>query len=102
MNDEIKEILYSLENQCKSSKGCVNSYFKVNNIKILLDYITILQQAVKDTKDTADDMLFELKQENERLKNRIYKARKMIFDNYGLLDKYEIEILDDILQGDSE
>ena len=34
------------------------------------------------------------------LKERINKARKMIFDNYGVLDKYEIELLDDILKGD--
>ena len=38
------------------------------DLKILLDYITNLQQATKDTKDTADDMLYELKQENEELK----------------------------------
>lgn len=38
----------------------------------------------------------------EQLEKRIYKARKMIFDNYGVLDKYEIEMLDDILKGDSE
>lgn len=38
----------------------------------------------------------------EQLEKRIYKARKMIFDNYGVLDKYEIEMLDDILKGDSD
>lgn len=37
--------------------------------KDLLDYITNLQQAVKDTKETADDMLYELNEENERLKD---------------------------------
>jgi hypothetical protein len=37
-----------------------------------------------------------------RLKEIIYKARKMIFDNYGVLDKYEIELLDDVLKGDKE
>ena len=34
------------------------------------------------------------------LQERIFKARKMIFDNYGVLDKYEIELLDDILKGE--
>ena len=38
----------------------------------------------------------------EQLEKRIYKARKMIFDNYGVLDKYGIEMLDDILKGDSD
>lgn len=38
----------------------------------------------------------------EQLEKTIYKARKMIFDNYGVLDKYEIEMLDDILKGDSD
>ena len=38
----------------------------------------------------------------EKLEKIIYKARKMIFDNYGVLDKYEIEMLDDILKGGSE
>lgn len=43
---------------------------------------------------------------NEKMReiyqDRIDKARKMIFDNYGVLDKYEIEILDDILKGDED
>lgn len=38
----------------------------------------------------------------EDLQERIDKARKMIFDNYGVLDKYGIEMLDDILKGDSD
>ena len=37
----------------------------------------------------------------EDLQERIDKARKMIFDNYGVLDKYGIEMLDDILKGDN-
>ena len=36
------------------------------------------------------------------LQNNRDKARKMIFDNYGVLDKYGIEMLDDILKGDSD
>lgn len=38
----------------------------------------------------------------EDLQERIDKARKMIFDNYGVLDKYGIEMLDDILKGGSD
>lgn len=44
----------------------------------LLNYITNLQQAIKDTKDTADDMLFELKQENERLKENAIHNDKVV------------------------
>ena len=49
-------------------------------------------------KDTCHEQYEEI----QELKQRIYKARKMIFDNYGVLDKYEIEMLDDILKGDKE
>jgi len=42
-------------------------------------------------------MLVELFKANDK----IDKARKMIFDNYGVLDKYGIELLDDVLKGDS-
>lgn len=41
-------------------------------------------------------------EEYKKLQNNRDKARKMIFDNYGVLDKYEIEMLDDILKGDSD
>ena len=45
-----------------------------------------------------DKEIERLNKENEKIKEKIYKARKMIFDNYGILDKYEIELLDDILK----
>lgn len=76
MNNEIKEI--------------VNYFIKYANIedsiKIskLEDYITNLQQAVKDTKDTADDMLYELKQENERLKDNQVRTLNRIRDFINL------------------
>ena len=44
----------------------------------------------------------QLEKENKQLENNRDKARKMIFDNYGVLDKYGIEMLDDILKGDSD
>ena len=42
----------------------------------------------------------QLKEENQKLYERLFKARKMIFDNYGVLDKYQIEMLEDILKGE--
>ena len=38
--------------------------------------------------------------ENEELKRRIGESLKMIWDNYGVLDKYGIEMLEDILRGE--
>lgn len=76
MNNEVKEILDSIKSyiiQYKDEDGKLELSFK--EWFALLDYITNLQE-------------------------RIFKARKMIFDNYGVLDKYEIELLDDILKGD--
>ena len=38
-------------------------------------------------------------QEKEKFRLRCFKALKFIRDNYGVLDKYEIDVLDDILNG---
>lgn len=46
------------------------------------------------------EIIGEKEKEIEHLKSIIKEARKMIFDNYGVLDKYEIEMLDDILKGE--
>lgn len=46
--------------------------------------------------------MYEEENAKNKYKQIIYKARKMIFDNYGVLDKYQIELLDDILKGDDE
>lgn len=43
-------------------------------------------------------LLNETEQQCQKQRKVINKARKMIFDNYGILDKYEIELLDDILK----
>ena len=50
-------------------------------------------------REEINDEEQELVNEVIRLREIIDKARKMIFDNYGVLDKYEIEMLDDILRG---
>ncbi len=81
-------------NQVKELR--LNSY----SAKVLLDYITNLQEENNELLDKVRDRE-KLIVENTQLKrDRIGKARKMIFDNYGVLDKYEIEILDDILKGE--
>ncbi len=86
MNNEIKEILEFLsnENYYIQDIDCKFKRLYLDEVKTLLDYITNLQE------------------EKDKYKLRCYKAKKMIFDNYGVLDKYEIEILEDILDGKSD
>lgn len=40
-----------------------------------------------------------MQKEISKLRKIRYEARKMIFDNYGVLDKYQIDMLDEILKG---
>lgn len=71
-NDKIKEILDRLDyNEWEVDLYKVPiTWCELYDIR---DYITKLEQAVKDTKDSADDMLYELKQELEEEK-RIEEA----------------------------
>ena len=57
-------------------------------VKQLLDYITNLEQAIKDTKESADDMLYELQQENEKLQEKIDKAIEYIKEHIRIDDEY--------------
>lgn len=90
MNDEIEEMLDLINELVKISPNKGSYGISHKKWKQLLDYITNLQQAVKDTKDTADDMLYELKQENERLKELNENASKVCIaeHRYGV-DKAE-------------
>lgn len=54
---------------------------------------------LQDLIDNKNNQIKKLQQENEQLKEKIYKALKMIWENYGVLDKYGIELLEDILKG---
>ncbi len=97
MKDEIKEILNQLEivarkhtielcedcSKIETMSASVVDELRLNNYssKLLLDYITNLQE------------------EKDKFKLRCYKALKLIRDNYGLLDKYGIDMIDDILNG---
>lgn len=57
-----------------------------------LDYIKKLQKQEQEIE--------RLNKEVEKYKKRCYEALKLIRDNYGLLDKYGIDMLDDILNGE--
>lgn len=86
MKDEIKEVLDKLNSGFweKDEEEITYKILFSNEVYQLLDYITNLQE------------------EKDKYKLRCYKAKKMIFDNYGLLDKYGIEMLEDILDGKSD
>ena len=63
----------------------------------LEDYINDMNMA-----EVISGSIKVLIEENEELQERIDKAINYIYKNYGLLDKYQIEILEDILKGTSE
>lgn len=70
MNNEIKEILDRLDAE-EFELPEYSSPISWTEMFEIRDYITNLQQAVKNTKETADDMLYELNEENERLKEKV-------------------------------
>lgn len=65
-------------------------------IEELRTYLSINEEELLNI---IDSYIVKLERENKDYKNRIGKSLKMIFDNYGVLDKYEIEMLDDTLRG---
>lgn len=94
-NKEIERILQRLN---------LGSELTPNEFCYLKKYIEQLEkdkQILIRNNNIGNEKLKELQNINKQLEKRIYKARKMIFDNYGVLDKYEIEMLDDILKGDN-
>ena len=58
------------------------------------------KEMLQDLIDNKNNQIKKLQQENKQLKERIHKALKMIWENYGVLDKYGIELLEDILKGE--
>ena len=92
MNDEIKEILSDmLHIICKYGDDFDD--LEENEIRYQLPYTKM---------EKLYDYITNLQEERDKYKMRCYKANKMIWDNYGVLDKYEIEMLEDILDGRSD
>lgn len=90
MNDEIKEILECMEEIADCTFTTDTFELNFEDTKILLDYITNLQQendmlkqGVKDTYDTTQEMLAEKQQEIERLKAQV----NLLEDNRLFLNK---------------
>lgn len=87
MNDELKKIIKEIE--CYQNEDMCMIMLSQKENKALLDYINNLQQAVKDTKETADDMLYELNEENDRLKLELSGYREAILRDDTLLGLQE-------------
>ena len=111
MKDEIKEILEALkidEEDLNVRSSMYQLQLTPKEQKILLNYITNLQtieqqySAILSENAELENKTTNLQEEKDKYKLRCYKAKKMIFDNYGLLDKYGIEMLEDILDGKSD
>ena len=95
MNDEIKEILDKIQNVVNHKEASYNALVetKAEDYKLLLDYITNLQQdneMYAQLKDEYEEEIKELQQENERLKELNENASKvcMAEHKYGV-DKAE-------------
>ena len=113
-NDDVKKLIRELKNSIKEHKKEKHSISAGMGMMweewdIFFEYFDNLQQAVKNTKETADDMLYELNEEKEELKSRIEKAVEYINGTtfFGLrsgktfLSKYLNELLN-ILNGRSD
>ena len=98
MTKEIKEILVSLNSQCKTA-GAINSYFRVEHIQKLLDYITNLQQEnerLKENRDWWKDRFFGQQEYDDSHRITAIEYRKRIdkavlFINENNLDYYSNE-----------
>ena len=69
----------------------MSEYIKIND--------TLIYNYQKDIIDEKDKEIERLNKEVEKYKKRCYEALTLIRENYGLLDKYGIDMLDDILNG---
>ena len=88
MKDEIKEILNNIKN--KYEDYYVQDIVSGNDLKQLLDYITNLQQEIEKLNEDKRGMLVQLykandnrdkiKQENERLKEKLETRRKICLE----------------------
>lgn len=76
--NELQEALDRIFNNCEE----IDNHIPIEERKCykMLEDIKVLENGIND------------------LQQRIDKALNMIYENYGLLDKYQIEILEDILK----
>lgn len=112
MNEEIKEMLHCIEMNCKHNKCFGGIKLDEKDCKLLLDYITNLQQDLDKTIDTIEkdrqfykcrmDEYAELKKENERLKE---EKQRLLYNLEKVCDGEDYYILynsDEVLNGVDE
>lgn len=88
-NEELNKIMMKADDDLERLKDRCHDLYEEN-------------EKLKDKCNMYEMNMYREENEKNKYKQIIYKARKMIFDNYGILDKYEIELLDDILKGDDK
>ena len=90
MKDEIKEILDTLENKECYINDEMLIYF--DDAKLLLDYITNLQEELYSTNQVVNELL-DVKEENERLKeeNKTLKDTLKLRTEIGSYMKRKID-----------
>ena len=74
---------------------------KTNKIQIDIwnKYKNETKESLLEIISNQNKEIERLNEEVEKYKKRCYEALKLIRENYGLLDKYGIDMLDDILNG---
>ena len=111
MKDEIKEILDNFKNKRfgEYELKYVDDVISRKNIKLLLDYITNLQEGNKNLLEEVEniqnqnnkliDIKNELQEENKELKKQV---EYLMSDEYLNQVKWERDFLENILNGDDK
>lgn len=89
--DQTKKVFDVIAKLIKENETCTYRYLIYDLLDFKEDaYIPLISGL------TITNMLVDYQDDKEK----INKALKMIWDNYGVLDKYQIDILEDILKGE--
>ena len=106
MNNEIKEILDKIQNVVEHKEASYNGLIetKAEDYKLLLDYITNLQQEIEKLNDDKRGMLVQLykandekdkiKQENERLKELVDADNESYDIQETIINRQKSELLE--------
>ena len=106
MNNEIKEILDKIQNVVEHKEASYNGLIetKAEDYKLLLDYITNLQQEIEKLNDDKRGMLVQLykandekdkiKQDNERLKELVDADNESYDIQETIINRQKSELLE--------
>ena len=108
MNDEIKEMLHCIEMNCKHNKCFGGVKLDEKDCKLLLDYITNLQQIEKEhqncTRKHRQQKCFEHSVNEKIYKSRIKKIRNYVNSTDFIYDEQykKKDKIENILKGSDE